>query len=189
MIDLTTLKELIVGGIKLVELYINGVLVWKSGFKNWVRYSTESGGEAIYNGGLGYKNGYRIRSGGAEAASGATACTGFIPVKGGDVIRIKGWLRYQYPSAAANAINAANSSYSNIGQIGNSNYGIFASGGSAAAYNSSTIIDNANGISSWVVPPDSTGVKFIRVSAFNNAPDLNEKVGEQLIVTINEEIT
>ena len=63
MIDLSTLKELIIDGIKLVELYINNILVWKSGFKNWVRYSTESGGAAIYNGGLGYKNGYRVRSG------------------------------------------------------------------------------------------------------------------------------
>ena len=189
MIDLSTLKELFIDGIKLVELYINGILVWKSGFKNWVRYSTESGGAAIYNGGLGYKNGYRVRSGGAEGASGNTACTGFIPVKGGDVIRIKGWTRYTDSGNAANAINAANSSYSNIGQIGNSDYGIFASGGSAAAYNRTTIKDNANGISSWVVPPDSTGVKYIRVSAFNNSSSLGGAVGEQLIVTINEEIT
>ena len=187
MIDLSILKELFIDAIKLVELRINGIIVWQA-YKNWVPYSTESDGKTIYNGGLGYKNGYRVRSGGAEAESGSSACTGFIPVKGGDVIRIKGWGRYTHPGSAANAINAANSNYSNIGQIGNSDYGIFASGGSAAAYNRTTIIDNANGISSWVVPPDSTGVKYIRVSAFNNDYNLDGKVGEQLIVTINEEI-
>ena len=60
MMDLTKLKKLVIGGIELKQLLINGVQVWKSGYKNWVKYSTEADGVTIYNGGLGYKNGYRM---------------------------------------------------------------------------------------------------------------------------------
>lgn len=174
------------GKVKAINRTSDGLLLWKGGYKNWVPFSTESDGKTIYNGGLGYKNGYRVRSGGAETAHNNAACTGFIPVKGGDVVRISGWTRYTDSGNAANAINAANSSFTNIGQVSNGNYGIFASGGGYAAYDKSTIEDGANGISKWVVPPSASGVAYIRVSAYNpydGAP------GEKLIVTINEEIT
>ena len=188
MIDFSNIKKLTIVGIDLTSLAINGVQVWKS-YKNWVKFSTESDGKTIYNNGLGYKNGYRVRSGGAEGAMTSAACTGFIPVRGGDVVRIKGWTRYTDPGSAANAINSADSAFNNIGQVGNGDYGIYAPGNVASGYKSSTIVDAANGVSTWVVPPTSAGVEYIRVSAYNTAASLGGKVGEQLIVTINEEIT
>ena len=42
----------------------------------------------IYNGGLGYKRGYRIRSGGAELEFETGVCSGYIEVKPGDVVAI-----------------------------------------------------------------------------------------------------
>lgn len=61
---------------------------------NQIPISTDTDG-SIFNG-VGYKQGYRINSSGnvADAASGTTTtdwfATGFIPVKGGDVIRFSG---------------------------------------------------------------------------------------------------
>lgn len=88
MLDFGTLKSLKIGGVDLERLTINGVLAWKKGFKNWAFNSLEAGGASIYNGGKGYKTGYRIRSGGAEGTNPAAICTGFIPFKIGDTIRI-----------------------------------------------------------------------------------------------------
>lgn len=151
--------------------------------KNWVKYSTEADGVTIYNGGLGYKNGYRVRSGGAEAEGIRACCTGFIPVTGGAVIRIKGWDRYNNPGSAANAINTADTSFTNIGQVGNYRYGIFA--GEYSAYDENTIKDYASGISEWVVPPVESGVAYIRVSGYSDMAAID---GANLIVTVNEEI-
>ena len=152
----------------------------KPNFTNVVRQSINSDG-AIYNG-IGYKDGYRIRSGGAEIEYENATTTGFIPVKGGDVVRIYGWSRYidQNPG---NAINVANVSFANIGQVSNYGHGIFESG-EYAKYNQDTIIDNQL-FSQWTVPPAASGVAYIRVSAYdyeNGCPSNN------LIVTINEEI-
>ena len=165
---------------------MDGMILWRNRYINRVPLSIHSDG-SIYNNGLGYKNGYRIRSGGAEAAQDAAACTGFIPVKGGDVVHIYGWKRYERPDIAANAINVANSEFENIGQVSNASYGIFLSS-NYTKYNHDTILDNANGVSKWIVPPTNSEVSYIRVSAFNDDANLSEHVGEQLIVTINEEI-
>lgn len=180
MIDFSTLKELLIDGIKLVELYINGILVWKSGPKNWVKYSINADG-TIYNNGLGYKDGYRVRSGGAETTQTAASCTGFIPVSGGDTVRISGC---NFAKASVeNAINAANSGFSNIGQLTSqpSRYGIFLE----AAYMNyayESIVEERSGVWKWIVPPADSGVAYIRVTGYT------EGNGSALIVTINEEI-
>lgn len=175
------------GKIKKISRKNDDVILWKSKYINRVTLSINADG-TIYNNGLGYKNGYRVRSGGAEIAQDISACTGFIPVKGGDVIRIYGWTRYQYPNNSSNAINVANSSFANIGQIGSSSYGIFASGGGYTNYDMKTIEDGADGVSKWIVPPDESGVTYIRVSGYNDKEPNRYNVGSYLIVTINEEI-
>lgn len=176
--NLSDFKELAIDGIKLVELFINGVRVWKSGYKNWVRYSTTNDGKTIYNGGLGYKNGYRIRSGGAEAAQDSAACTGFIPAKAGDIVRLSG---YDVKSATvSNAINVSDASFTNLGQIvANAplSYGIFNSKG----HNWDDVLLEKTGVYYWIVP-SGYDIAYIRVSA-------NTKTPADMIVTINEEIT
>ena len=104
-----------------------GVTLWQAvTYKNWVKYSTEADGETIYNGGLGYKDGFRIRSGGAEGADTKATCTGFIPFNKGDVLRI-------HPKFTGentiNTINFADGNFNNIGQMNDSGsaYGICAS--------------------------------------------------------------
>lgn len=187
MIDLSTLKELIIDGIKLVELYINGVLVWKSGPKNWVPYSTESDGKTIYNGGLGYKNGYRIRSGGAEGSHAGATCTGYIPIKAGDVIRMSGY--DALVTNNGNAINVFDKNYTNLGQVTSGSaaygYGIFAT--TWPDYNwakSKGVKEESPGVYAWTVPPDDS-IAFARVTGYN----ASKEPGASMIVTINEEIT
>lgn len=177
--NLTDLKELTVDGIKLVELYINGVLVWKSGYKNWVKYSTEADGKTIFNGGLGYKNGYRVRSGGAERAQADATCTGFIPVKAGDVIGIGG--AQLGGNSNSNAINVYDASHTNLGQVvenyNGNGYGIFADG-VLSNWNKGTV---KNGCFYWTVP-SGENIACVRVTARMNGN------GANMIVTVNEEI-
>ena len=66
-VDFSKIKSVTIPEGRVKKILQGAVVLWKSGFKNWVFNSLESGGNAIYNNGLGYKIGYRIRSGGAEA--------------------------------------------------------------------------------------------------------------------------
>lgn len=181
MMDFSSLKKLTIGGVELKQLFIDGIQVWKSGYKNWVRFSTEADGVTIYNGGLGYKNGYRVRSGGAEGATGHGSCTGFIPVKGGDVIRFSGW--DMTVKKNENAVNVSDSSYTNIGQAaGQGYYGIILNDYPDYALENS-LVEEKPGVYKWVVPPAGSGVAYIRVSGYTLGD------GSGMIVTINEEIT
>lgn len=183
MMDFSKFKKLTIGGVELKQLFINGVQVWKAGYKNWVKYSTESDGVTIYNGGLGYKNGYRVRSGGAEGATTGGSCTGFIPVKGGDVVRFSGWDMAAQNNE--NAVNVSNSEFENIGQFaGAGEYGIFAD--AYKAYSRSSMVLEKTGIWKWVVPPAASGVAHIRVSGLTNPSYVGSYA--DMIVTINEEI-
>lgn len=168
------------GGIAIVT--VNEEIPNKFGYKNVKPFSTESDGKTIYNGGLGYKNGYRIRSGGAEAEVFNASHTGFIPTKGGDVIGIGGITLGTVTNS--NAINVSDSTFTNIGQVtenyANAGYGIFAEGASYQAYAWSSGIEK-NGCFYWAVPPDA-GISYVRVTG------RTEGNGANLIVTINEEI-
>lgn len=177
-IDFSKFKSLTVAGVALKQLFINGVQVWKSGYKNWVRYSTEADGVTIYNGGLGYKNRYRVRSGGAEASSTHATCTGFIPVSPGDTVRLSAYdVKYV---GAENAINVSDASRANLGQIVsnyNNSYGCFAGSGQ----NWDDVIFEKPSVYKWIVP-DGYGIAHIRVTLYTNG------LAEDMIVTINEEI-
>ena len=152
-------------------------------YKNWITYSTETDGITIYNDDLGYKDGYRVRSGGAEAEDSKATCTGYIPVKGADIIRLSG-----YDALAAtgsqNGINVYNSAFECLGQASASNptgYGIL--GWEAYRdYNWGSIVENPVDIYKWTVPPDND-IAYMRVTAYTNGGS-----GKNVIITINEEI-
>ena len=164
------------------SLAIDGVEIWRWAYKNWVPFSINADG-TIYNS-TGYKDGYRVRSGGGEAAANRTTCTGFIKVSPGDIIRISG-CNFGY-AANTNAINVSDSSFTNIGQFTMlpANYGIFA--GNYAAYNSTSVVEEKTGVWKWIVPPADSGVAYIRVTGYNST--VSTYPGENLTVTINEEI-
>ena len=65
--NLSNFKKISIEGIEMKEIYIGNTMIWKGGPTNLLPLTTEADGITIYNGGLGYKQGYRVRSGGAEA--------------------------------------------------------------------------------------------------------------------------
>jgi hypothetical protein len=88
-------------------------IIWTKQATNWVPLSIETNG-SVYNGGLGYKAGTRVRSGGAESSDSGCICTGFIPFKKGDTLRIVppfGKLN------VAAAINFSDANFTNLGQV------------------------------------------------------------------------
>jgi hypothetical protein len=66
----------------------NEIIDYKS--INKILTSTEANSTSIYNNGLGYKQGYRVRSAGAEEAANSII-SGYIKVKDNDIIRISGF--------------------------------------------------------------------------------------------------
>lgn len=157
---------------------IVGTLVISGGFTNQVPISINADG-TIYNG-VGYKEGYRVRSGGTEVEYNAT-CTGFIPVKAGDIVRTKGW---NFKNANnGNALNVSDDAFTNIGQasMGGGDYGIFTKS-AYKNYGNASIVEETTGVYKWVVPPASSGVAYIRISGYGVVD------GSTMIVTVNEEI-
>ena len=145
---------------------------------NQLPISTENDGVTIYNNGLGYKSGYRIRSGGAEAAQGNGVCSGFIPVKPLSTIRVYGC---DFGIGVASAINASDSTFKNLGQVvGNTapGYGIFSS--TYSSYGRDSVV-KGNNQWSWKVPPAESNVAYVRIT--NEYHD-----GSRLIITVEEEI-
>lgn len=181
--DLSSYKAISINGTPMKKVLIGGVVAWVRPIVNWVKKSINADGTP-YNGGLGYKAGYRVRSGGAEGQHGSAACTGFIPVVGGDTVRI-------YPvdtddlSASGTAINAYDASFAHLGQAAsNGNYGIFET--PYQAYNwGKSCVNEGNGVYRWIVPPSASKVAYIRVSIGTN--DGGNR-GSRMIVTINEEV-
>lgn len=174
MTDLSLLKKLSIGGISLKRLLVDGVPVFKSGYKNWVTCAMDTDG-SIYNG-IGYKDGYRVRSGGAEAVEDGGRITGYIPVTAGDTVRLSGW-NFGFQSAA-NAVNFSDSNFTNLGQFTTQpvSYGI--------CLGATPTVTVSNGVYTFIVPNDED-IHYLRVTgqqAYQTLPP-------EMIVTVNEEIS
>lgn len=185
--DFSNLKELLVDGIKLVELKINGVLVWVAKtFTNQVPISTDTDG-SIFNG-TGYIENRRLSSSGSlsGSAQNGSVTTGFIPFHGDStVIRMKG---VEWRNATANYsghyyVVFYNSSKAKLDYIASENV--------VGTYSHVvTVIRDANGIEtiSFNTEYGDTNAllnkirtaSFIRITAYGKGADF--------IVTINEEI-
>lgn len=159
---------------------------------NQIPLSTDSNG-AIYNGGLGYKNGFRISSSGGESANASSFITGFIPVKAGDVIRFSGAYiageggilnNYMYKAdrthvQGSTTIDGVSISYNPL-----TPYSFFASPKKEtvrALYGPAEIDETNQRVLSMTIP--NTGeIAYARFT-------LNAADGANAIITINEEIT
>lgn len=179
--DFANLKSLTIPEGEVAEITCNGVLLWKGGYTNLVPLSTEADGKTIYNGGLGYKDGYRIRSGGAEGTSAQAVCTGFIPF-------VKGEKLYIYPPFSGqnvnNAINFADKTFTNKGQIVDSGAGYGICSDHPAEFKSQVV----NGVSVLDLSENTVSgvedIAFVRITHEHNTTSS----GANLIITKNEEI-
>lgn len=184
----TNTKALSIPEGDVVKIECGGIVLWEKeilpSYKNWVKYSTESDGTTVYNGGLGYKEGYRLSSSGGESSNTKDVVTGFIPVSGGETIRIKakdkgGNTVYWYnTSKSTNYLNAYKADKT-----------LLYAGNAKGTYGSASLIesmsqDTANGIS-IVKLKSVANMAYIRISVAGGDYVVS---GEDLIVTINEEI-
>lgn len=142
-------------------------------YTNWIPLSTDVDGVTPYNGGLGYKENTRwSASGGGDVAQEGVYTCGYIPVSYGDVIRLKN-IRMN--------LNDANSGISNV-----CNVCIFTALGTGTSVNAanldnywSVVWDEDSNISQFTIT-DNT-ICYIRLNT--------AYIGEDSILTINEEIT
>lgn len=152
-------------------------------FTNQVPISTDTDGN-VYNG-TGYKDGWRIRSGGAEAENENATITGYIPYVKGDKL-------YIYPSFTgintSNTVNFYDSTFASLGQIcdNGSAYGFCNQNPSAfktQAINGISVLDLSNNT--------VAGVENIAYVRIGNSIDASHSVitsGAEMIITKNEEI-
>lgn len=160
-------------------------VLWEepSSYKNWAKYSTEADGVTIYNGGLGYKDGYRVRSGGAEGEKADATITGYIPYKQGDII-------YIYPYFTGlntnNTVNFYDDTFTNLGQVTDS--------GSYYGFCNSTFKTNVvNGVSvldiSAVTVSGVANVAYVRIgNGLGSSSPIKMQSGSEMIITKNEEV-
>ena len=168
---------------EVVKVECNSVVLWEkpSSIKNWVQYSLESDGKTIYNGGLGYKEGYRLRSSGVEAEYAGIVCTGFIPFIKGDVLRISP--RFTGLNTA-NTLNYYDSTFTHLGQVTDtgSGYGICNTAALVALYRSTVV----NGVSVVTYTDEfDSRIAYIRIG--NDLAAMGGS-GANMVVTKNEEI-
>lgn len=173
--DFQTAKKISVpeGNVKSITEKSSGALLWKAGYQNLVPTSIDTDG-SIFNG-CGYKNGYRIRSGGALGEWEKAACTGNIAVRAGDVLRFKGgnW----GIASVENCIHYAAEGFVSLGSFTPqpAHYGICTS--------HNAMVTEENGVYIHTVP-NVAEIRYVRLSLYGSGSH-----GAELVVTVNEEIT
>lgn len=175
MIDFSTVKSVTIPEGKVKQITKDGVVLWKGGYKNQVPISLDTDG-SIYNG-IGYKDGYRLSSSGAEKTSDYSTVTGYIPVTGGEVIRIN--FPWHSTTSALNYICAYDASF-----------GFLYAGNSDGNYSSASIFSSVvqDGDVTVITLKNVANMAYIRLSYYGGADGNLNVTGADLIVTLDEEI-
>lgn len=175
------------GKAKSINRKSDGLLLWKAAMKNWVPYSIESDG-TIYNGGLGYIEGYRLSSSGALKEQENSVATGFIPAKPGDVIRMKGVTWGTTVDNGYSYIVFCNDNFERLTTVNkfemdDTNNGVSNVGSTTIVDKSaSTVLTDESGVTVFnIVFKTTLNFAYIRISATGS--------GSDMIVTVNDEIT
>lgn len=165
--DFSQIKKLSISGIELRQLFVGGIQVWKSGYKNLIETATaEPGGTEIY-GGTGYKDGKRWSlSGGKESDAASARLSGWIHFTPGATYRVKNfYAQYGYNNGLYFVLWNSDGSVSvyHFDYQNTPNY---------ASYNLDT--------DTWMITLTSNEAQYFRLSGFKGA--------YEPIVTMNEEI-
>ena len=184
--NFANLKSLTIPEGKVKKILSGATVLWQAvTYKNWVKFSTEADGITIYNNGLGYKDGWRVRSGGAEATNSYSSITGYIPYVKGDKL-------YIYPPFVGgntdNTINFYNSTFGHLGQITDSGAGYGICNNAVTLYKTQVI----NGVSvldiSNAPSTDAEKIAYVRIGNRIKNEGAVIKSGSEMIITKNEEI-
>lgn len=172
--DLSGFKELSIGGIKLKELLINGIQVWKAvSYTNQIPISTDVNGN-IYNG-KGWKENTFVYTTG-DATQAGYESTGFIPCKVGDVIRLKNVTMTKGNTYTRIVFYKSDKTRINHCQMNSTWYTESCFKGVLDSNNSYTQFT----ITSKDCPEMTQGTAFIRITA--------NQIDSTSIITINQEI-
>ena len=166
-IDFSEIKGVAIPDGDVVKIEINGTLVWKAGPTNWVPLSINADGSA-YNNGLGYTDNTRLNSSAAEVTLSGYVVCGYIPVKPGDTVRVKG-ITWDSATQTGSYFWTFDSSFTKQKQQR-------PNGGS-----SDITVSNSNGVVSFKLAASMTDCAYFRISSYGSGADL--------IITVNEEIT
>ena len=188
--DFASVKSITIPEGKVKRIEIDGVVIWQSEPKNWVKYSTTEDGVTIYNKGLGYKDGYRVRSGGTESTQSGGSCTGYIPYVKGDKLYI--WPHFTERNTD-NAINFYDSSFNCLGQVVDSDYGYTLCGNRKWTTFDTKVV---NGVSVLDITFAESGdtrykvedVAYVRVTNHIGSSISGISSGAEMIITKNEEL-
>lgn len=125
-----------------------------------LRQSVSSDG-TLYNGGTGYKSGYRLNSGGNEAAASGVYCSGFIPITNTQTIEFEGISLPAVPGVANSnyTIHFYNSSFTRIAKSQYQAHNVFLTPSIGAG----TTDDSGNYIKTFK-PTGISGLAYIRFS-------------------------
>lgn len=156
------------GDVTKITRQSDGVVLWQKKYVNMVPLSTTNDGKTIYNG-TGFKNDTRLNSSAVDTTLAGYAVCGFIPVKAGDVVRMKG-LTWDADHQTGCYFITFDSSFAKLKYERPKE-------GSTADITASV---DANGVVVVQLESYATSVRYIRMSAYGK--------GENMIVTVNEEI-
>lgn len=188
MIDFSQVKTVTIPEGIVTKIATEGKTLWEAiKFTNQVPISIDTNG-SIYNNGKGYKDGYRVRSGGLEAAQSFTSITGYIPYKKGDKL-------YIYPpftgENTSNTVNFFDGSFNNLGQVCDAGvyYGFCNSTFKTKVVDGVSVLDI-----SAVTVSGVNNIAYVRIgNTINDGSSTGLKSpiysGSEMIVTVNEEIT
>lgn len=195
--DFSQVKKIVIPEGEVKQISCNGTVLWKAiSYTNQVTKSIGSD-KKPFNGGLGYYNGQELSgSSGSQRSGTNTTVTGFIPVKQGDVIRIKGcnW----YSTKKNNYIVAYNSSFGHWSttQTQGTHYYNTTNNPGKQTIESETYggsLDIQSDVSTIVIAQNPSwgdkgfeNIAYIRISVQGDGTSTVD--GADLIVTVNEEI-
>lgn len=161
MMDFSMVKSISITEGTVQKITAGDTVLWQQGpgYTNLLPRAVDGDGNP-YNGGLGYKTGYRVNSSYQEVAQTGMCCTGFIPVRNADVVRVKN-------------ITVAGTAGGYILHYDADKNGI-APGGA-----STLLKDPVNGVYTFT-PVDRSALAYIRISI--------GAIDDNTIITVNEEI-
>ena len=197
MIDFKGLKSLTIPEGIVTKIVSAGVTLWQAiRYKNQVTSSIGSDKQP-FNGGLGYINNQELSgSSGSQRAGTNTTVTGFIPVKQGDAVRIKGcnW----HSTNAHNYIVSYTADFGHWGttQTSGTHYYNTTNNPNKMPIENGTYggsMDIQSDVSTIVIAKNPSHkevgyekIAYIRISVRGDGT--NKVDGAELIVTVNEEI-
>lgn len=176
MIDFSAVKAISIAEGVVKKIVAAGKTLWEAiKFTNQVPISIDTDG-SIYNG-TGYKDGYRLSSSGVEKTSNYSTVTGYIPVTGGEVIRIN--FPWYSTTSSLNYICAYDASF-----------GFLYAGTSQGSYSSTSIFGSVvqDGDVTVITLKNVTNMAYIRLSYYGGADGNLNVTGADMIVTLDEEI-